>query len=219
MANGLYALLPLLGILAIIKRVRDNREMKSSELKLEETRTPTFPLPEKIGGIILNEEQQKERVWNELNRLHKENNWRCGVFETDQNVDTLFQIEENQEASYRYRIDKGELHFNVGVLYSFPTECTTDLFVLAAHFNNLLSFGKVVVEVHRRNVYFSYQNELSFYAVYPEKIDHHISQHFHISRDVYWAFQKYLSEREEPVIIISQALNRQEKRQENRENN
>jgi hypothetical protein len=219
MANGLFALLPLLGLLALIKRVRDYWANTTTETKLEETRTPSFQIPDKIGGIILDEEQQKERVWNELNRLHKENNWRCGVFETDQNVDTLFQIEENQEASYRYRIDKGELHFNVGVLYSYPTECTTDLFVLASHFNNLLSFGKVVVEVHRRNVYFSYQNELSLYAVYPEKIDHHISRHFHISRDVYWAFQKYLSEREEPVIIISEALNRQENRQENTENN
>lgn len=219
MANVFYALLPLLGALAWIKRVRDNRDNKSRENKLKETRPPSFPLPEKIGGIIRDETEQKEFVWNELNRLHKENNWRCGVFETEQFVDTFFQIAENQDATYRYKIDKGELHFNVGVLYAFQTESTTDLFVLAAHFNNLLNFGKVMVDVHQQNVYFSYQNELSLYAVYPEKMSHHISRHFQISALVYEAFHRYLMEREDPAVIIGELLNKQEKREENTNEN
>ena len=130
-------------------------------------------------------------------------------------METTFAISEEMQTTYRYLIYEQNLHFDVRVIDSFPTEITTDLFVLASHFNNLLMFGKVVVNVNRSNVLFSYQNEVSLYSVFPEKIDHHISRHFHISRDVYWAFQKYLTEREEPVIIIGELLNMQRMRQEN----
>lgn len=215
MENGFYILLSLLGILSLIKRQRDNRYTKSSKKNLEETRPPSFQIPEKIGGVILDETQQLECVWNELIKLHKESNWRFGIYESENYVETTFTISEETPTSYRYLLYEQNLHFDVRVIDSFPTESTTDLFVLASHFNNLLMFGKVVVDVNRCNVLFSYQNEVSFYSVFPEKIDQHISRHFHISRDVYWAFQRYLTEREEPVIIIGELLNMQRMRQEN----
>jgi hypothetical protein len=218
MENGAYALLPLLGVLALISRVRENRRKKKSESKLEEIRTPSFQIPEKIGGVILDESKQMECVWNELIKIHQESNWRFGIYESENYVETTFAISEEMQTTYRYLIYEQNLHFDVRVIDSFPTELTTDLFVLASHFNNLLMFGKVVVDVNRCNVLFSYQNEISFYSVFPEKIDHHISRHFHISRDVYWAFQKYLTEREEPVIIIGELLNLQRMRQENTNN-
>lgn len=218
MENRIFGLLALLSLLAFIKRVKDAWFTKTTETKFEETRPPSFELPEKIDEIHLDEEQCKERVWNALNRLHKVANWRCGVFETEQYIDTYFHIEDNRDAIYRYRIDQGELHFNVVILFSFPVEVTTDLFVLAAHFNNLVTLGKVVVDVNKQNVIFSYQNDLSLYAVFPDRIETHISRHFYISRDVNWAFQKYLLDREEPVMIISELLNRKDKQQENSEN-
>jgi hypothetical protein len=218
MENGAYVLLPLLGVLAFISRVRENRRKKKSESKLEEIRTPSFQIPEKIGGVILDESKQMECVWNELIKIHQESNWRFGIYESENYVETTFAISEEMQTTYRYLIYEQNLHFDVRVIDSFPTELTTDLFVLASHFNNLLMFGKVVVDVNRCNVLFSYQNEISFYSVFPEKIDHHISRHFHISRDVYWAFQKYLTEREEPVIIIGELLNLQRMRQENTNN-
>ena len=218
MENSIFGLLALLSLLAFINRVKDAWFSKPTESKLEETRPPSFELPEKIDGIHLDEEQREVRVWNALNRLHKVNNWRCGVFETEQYIDTYFHIEDNRDAIYRYRIDQGELHFNVVILFSFPVEVTTDLFVLAAHFNNLVTLGKVVVDVNKQNVIFSYQNDLSLYAVYPDRIETHISRHFYISRDVNWAFQKYLLDREEPVMIISELLNKKDKQEENSEN-
>ena len=218
MENGFYVLLSLLGLLAVIKGLRDKRYNKSTEKKLAEVRPPSFQIPEKIGGIILDEAQQLECVWNELIKVHKESNWRFGIYESENYVETTFAISEEMQTTYRYLIYEQNLHFDVRVLDSFPTDLTTDLFVLASHFNNLLMFGKVVVDVNRCNVLFSYQNEISFYSVFPEKIDHHISRHFHISRDVYWAFQKYITEREEPVIIIGELLNMQRMREENSNN-
>lgn len=218
MENGFYALLPLLGILALIKRVRDNREMKSSGTKLEETRPPSFQPPDKNGSFIRDPLKQKEIVWDELIRLHRNRNWRFGVFENQNYVESTFQISENTDALYHYLIYDQQLHFDVSVIDSFPPEITTDLFVLAAHFNNLLTFGKVVVNVNKNYVHFSFQNELSLYSALPEKIELDLIRHYQISKDVYWAFQKFVSEREEPVIIISELMNKYKMRQENTEN-
>ncbi len=218
MEKGFYALLPLLGILALIKRVRDNREMKSYATKLKEPRTPSFQPPDKNGSFIRDPLRQKEIVWNELIRLHKNHNWRFGVFENQNYVESTFQISENTDALYHYLIYNQQLHFDVSVIDSFLPEITTDLFVLAAHFNNLLTFGKVVVDVNKNFVDFSFQNELSLYSALPEKIELDLSRHYQISKDVYWAFHKFVSEREEPVIIIGDLMNKYKMHQENTEN-
>ncbi|MFM1947735.1 MAG: hypothetical protein RL207_2018 [Bacteroidota bacterium] len=219
MENGVYALLPLLGILALIKRVRDKWHHQSMENKLEEPKTPSFPLPDKIGAMFRDEAQHQACVWEELTRLHSNRNWRFGVFESENYVESIFHIAEDTDEYYRYLLYAQQLHFDVRVLHSFSPEITTDLFVLAAHFNKLLTFGKVVVDVNRNNVIFSYQNELTLYSVFPEKIEMDLSRHFYISKDVYWAFQKFVSDREEPVIIIGELINIQKMRQENTEEN
>lgn len=219
MENGFYALLPLLGILALIKRVRDNRYQKSPEIKLEEPRTPSFQPPDKTESFIRDPSRQKEIVWEELIRLHRNHNWRFGVFENQNYVESTFQISENTDALYHYLIYNQQLHFDVNVIDSFPPEITTDLFVLAAHFNNLLTFGKVVVDVNKNYVEFSFQNELSLYSVFPEKIELDFARHYQISKDVYWAFQKFVSEREEPVIIIGELMNKHKMRRDNKGNN
>jgi hypothetical protein len=219
MENGFYALLPLLGILALIKRVRDSWYHKSTETKLEERQTPSFQMPDKKGELLRDPSQQKKTVWDELIRQHRHGNWRFGVFENQNYVESTFPISENTDAFYHYLIYDQHLHFDVSVIDSFPPEITTDLFVLAAHFNNLLTFGKVVVNVNKNYVHFSFQNELSLYSVLPEKIELDLSRHYQISKDVYWAFQKFVSERDEPVIIISELMNKYKMRQENTENN
>jgi hypothetical protein len=217
MENGLYALLPLLGILALIKRVRDNWYPKSTETKLEERQTPSFQLPDKKGELLRDPSQHKEYVWSELLNLHRNRNWRFGVYETELYVESTFTLSENKDELYRYLLYGDELHFDVVVTNTFPPEVTTDLFVLAAHFNNLLTFGKVIVNTQNRNVVFTYQNEVSLYALYPEKIEQHLSRHYHISKDVHWAFEKFLEEREEPAIIIGDLMNIQKNRGEKSE--
>lgn len=54
---------------------------------------------------------------------------------------------------------------------------------------------------------------------FPEKIELDFARHYQISKDVYWAFQKFVSEREEPVIIIGELINIQKMRKENTEQN
>jgi hypothetical protein len=215
MENGAYALLPLLGVLALISRVRENRRKKKTESKLEETRPPSFELPEITNGLYLDLQQQKACVWDKLIRLHADNHWRHGVYEQEKYIESTFQIAENTDAFYRYILAEEDVHFESCILHSFPQEITTDLFVLAAHFNNLLTFGKVVVDVNRQIVLFTHQNEASFYAVYPVKIEYHLSRHYHISKDIYWAFQKLLTEQEEPAFIIAELITIQKNSQEN----
>ena len=212
MENSIFGLLALLSLLAFIKRVKDAWFSKPTESKFEETRPPSFELPEHTDPLLRNAEQHKAFVWEGLIQLFY--CWRLGVFEKQHYAETTFQISENTDALYHYLVLDQHLHFDVKILDSFPTELTTDLFILAAHFNNLLTFGKVIVDVNHNIVYFKYQNELSFYSVFPQKIEVDLSRHYQISKDVYWAFQKYVIEREEPVMIISELMEIQRMRQE-----
>lgn len=218
MENRIFGLLALLSLLAFIKRVKDAWFTKTTETKFEDTRPPSFELPEHTDPLLRNAEQHKDYVWEELIRLHKRRNWRFGIYENQQYLESTFHISENTDALYHYLVLDQHLHFDVNVLDSFPTERTSDLFILAAHFNNLLTFGKVIVDVNHNIVYFKFQNELSFYSVFPQKIELDLSRHFHISKDVYWAFQKYVSEGDEPVMIISELMEMQKMRDNSEKN-
>jgi hypothetical protein len=216
MDDSAYALLPLLGILAFISNIRNKRrqqtiEKKEKEAKMKEytrkeARRPSFEIPEQTGAIYRDTLQQEASVWKHLIRLNKQNNWRYGAFESEKYVESIFPLSEHQVAYFRYAMSEGELHFNVVVQAKFPKELATDLFVLAAHLNNLLIFGKVIVNVPLNIVLFSYQNELALYDIYPRKLEEHLQRHHRISKDVYWAFQKYMDEGEEPAFIIADLI-------------
>ena len=216
----LDAVIPLTVIAIWINSVFNPKKNKTDEMKKE---APSLNKPKiffkKLSAFFRKPNKQEKFVWDELILLHKVNSWRHGVYETEKYVESTFTLAENKDGFYRYLLHDKELHFDVNVTQAFPVEMTTDLFVLASHFNNLLTFGKVVVNVQHRTVTFSYSNDISFYAVYPEKIEEHLSRHFYITRDVHWAFEKYLQEREEPAIIIGELLNIQKNRGEKTEGN
>jgi pyruvate dehydrogenase complex dehydrogenase (E1) component len=37
-------------------------------------------------------------------------------------------------------------------------------------------------------------------------LEEHLKRHHHISKDIYWAFQKYMDEGEEPAFIIADLI-------------
>jgi hypothetical protein len=216
----LDAIIPITIIAIWINKVMNPKMNKPDEMKKEAPSPNRLKLFfKKLSAFLRKPDKQEKFVWNELTQLHKVNSWRHGVYETEKYVESTFTLAENKDGFYRYLLLDNELHFDVCVINNFPPEMTTDLFVLASHFNNLLKFGKVVIDIPHRTVTFSYQNEVSFYAVYPKKIEEHLSRHFFITRDVYWAFDKFLQEREEPAIIIGELLNIQKNRGEKSEGN
>lgn len=206
MENGYLALFPLLILLGLIKRIRDKRATNTLKINAEERKTPSFQLPDATDVIMRDEAKQKEHVWNELIRIHQVHNFHFGIYEAEKYIDATFAISEKETAQYRYQIFEEELNFTVCVLFSYPIEITTDLFVLASHFNNRLNFGKVVIDVENQNVIFTYRNDLAYYALFKEKIHFHLKRHFHISKDIHEAFVKCVLEREEPAVIFGELM-------------
>jgi len=160
----------------------------------------------------------KKFVWKELLHIHKVNNWRHGVFEANSYIETVFSITENTNAYYYYMVDENYLHCRVDVIKDFAVEITTEMFILAAHFNNLIQNGIVVVDVERRNVEYHVKADTTLLSVYPGNIYSLIRGHFNASKDVKWAFDKMIAENEEPALIMADFIKMvNEKNNENEE--
>jgi hypothetical protein len=158
---------------------------------------------EKIVNITLGYKHFEKFVWKELIKLHKIANWHHGLFMTDKYIETVFEIAENKTTRFFYMLYEGSFHCRVKIIEDFPIEVTTDLFILATHFNNLLNQGIVIVNVENRYVEYHVKSDLIVHVIYPGEIHSQIVRHHKISKDVFWAFNKLLVENEEPALIIA----------------
>ncbi len=149
-------------------------------------------------------------VFKHLIKLHKDLNWHFGVFEAEKYIVTTFNITENTPVKFYYMIFDGKFHCHVKILNSFPKEITTELFILATHFNNLLRNGIVTVDVEDNTVNYSIKSDLIVNIIYQGEIHHQILNHFNTSRDIFWAFNRLIEENEEPALIIADLLKMKE---------
>jgi len=150
----------------------------------------------------------EKNVWEELIKLHKSKGWSYGVFETEKYVETVFPIEEDHPKHYFQMIYNDCLHFRIRIIEDFPVDVTTDLFILTTHFNNNLYHGILSVNVNNRGVDFTIKNELEFYSTFPDKIERDLSNHYYISKDIFWTFNKYLNERDDPAFVFAEFIER-----------
>lgn len=154
-------------------------------------------------------------VWKDLVNLHKEAGWQSGHFDNDRFVETRFLVDEGDTMkSFYYFVDNLEYKCRVKILENYPVDCTTDLFILATHFNNLLNFGCVRVNTELGFVEYSLNTDLQL--VYMDKNLMHFAmiKHHDVSRQVYWAFQRLLNSDDEPALIIADVLKMSENQAE-----
>lgn len=159
-----------------------------------------------VYRLSLNSKKQSEIVWADLKKLHIDAEWKHGVFEKGNYVETWFEIQQGQGAAFYYIVNENYFHCRVRVLDNFPEELTTDIFVLAAHFNNLLNRGVVTVDVDDRYVGFQIKSPLLIPLLYHAEMWHQINLHQDLAQDIYKAFQRLVCEQEAPAIIIADLL-------------
>lgn len=82
----------------------------------------------------------------------------------------------------------------------------TDIFVLAAHFNNLLNIGTVVINVKGGYVEYCQKRELLIPLLYTGDIYQQMVRHYNVTKDIYSAFNRLVEEQEAPAIIIADLL-------------
>jgi hypothetical protein len=161
---------------------------------------------QRIYRLALSFKKQEELVWKELKKLHTDADWKHGVYEREKYIETIFEIGKEQGCTFYYIIYDGIFHCRVKILEEYPIELTTDLFILASHFNNLLNNGVVIVNVQSLYVEYHHKRDLLIPLLYTNEIYWQLMQHINTSKDIYAAFQRLIIEQEAPAIIIADLL-------------
>lgn len=167
---------------------------------------------QRIYRLALNFKKQEELVWKELKRLHADAEWKHGIYENEKYIETIFELGKGKVSSFYYMIYDGSFHCRVKILEGYPIELSTDLFILAAHFNNLLNNGVVIVNVQDHYVEYHQKRELLIPLLYKSETYGQLMGHYNTSKDIYYAFQRLITEQEAPAIIIADVLNKNEGR-------
>jgi hypothetical protein len=154
--------------------------------------------------------KKEQIVWSDLLKLMRVNNCNFGHFENEGYIETKFELEGNQDFSFRYFIDEGYLRFGVILINDFDEEDTLDYMVLASHLNNLLDYRKVVVHTDYNVIEFTYYGDLLKYLVDPNELESDISSHIYWAEKCLWAFNQMMETGEDPVFIMAEFMKKLE---------
>ncbi len=171
----------------------------------------------RIYRISLSFRKQENLLWKDLKKLHLDEHWSHGIYENDKYIVTTFDIGDGQMKSFYYMVYDACFHCRLTILEDYPIDRTTDLFVLAAHFNNLLSDGVVIVDVSSNSIVYHQKRDLLLPLLYGGEIYTQINRHYATSKDIFSGFQRLIFNNEEPVMIIADIIHKNDrnKRDEN----
>lgn len=161
---------------------------------------------QQIYRLSLSSQKQEFLVWNDLKKLQQKAGWKSGIYEKEKTIETYFKIGNDNVGTFDYTLHDGYLYFSIKVLEDFPTELTTDIFVFAAHLNNHLSYGVVIIDIGERNVEYQKKRELLLPLLDPRDLYNQLIQHYEASKDIYLAFKRLVEEQEAPAIIMADLL-------------
>lgn len=160
----------------------------------------------RVYRLSLTFKKQEEMVWNDLKKHHENQEYQSGVFEKDRYIESFFQINDDKSFAFYYAIFENKFNCRVKVLDTFDEELTSDIFILATHFNNLLNNGNVLINVASNYVEYVVKTDLLIPLLYKGEIENQMSRHYSTTKDIERAFQRLINEREAPAIIIAELL-------------
>jgi hypothetical protein len=159
---------------------------------------------------LLNVKNDSHYVWIELIKFHKNSGWNFGQFEKKKYIECGFKVDDRNYVDFKYSISSGKLTFRSTILKRFDEEITNDILVLASHFNALLGFGVVKVNIKYNQVEFIYSRDLLTYSLYPGEIDSDTDTHYKLTKDCLWSFTNLIESGEDPVFVFSEFLRRKD---------
>ena len=165
----------------------------------------------RLYRLSVSAERQETMLVNDILKLHRDAGWRFGYFEADKLVRSGFEVAPGISLVYYYQVSDNHFHCRVRVLEEFPEESTEQLFILAAHFNNLLNHGVVVVDADDHFVEYQVKQSILLPLLYTGELYNQIMQHFNGSKDIHTSFLRLIEEHEAPAIIIADLLRSRQK--------
>jgi len=163
-----------------------------------------------IYRLALNPTKQENLVWEDLKTFYENLGWYHGVYENERFIETNVGISEEKALSFCNSLQGGNLCFNATILTDYPEELTTEAFILATHFNNLMSHGVVTIDVENRVVRYVLAKEIILPCLYTGEISWMHQLHCRTAEDIHWAFQKLVEENEHPALIFADLLTKLE---------
>ena len=169
-----------------------------------------------IYRLSVSHSKQEDLVWKDLKKVCAGLKWKYGIYEKEKYIEVVFEIDNDKGRRFFYLISEDYFHCTVNILEGFHEELTTDLFILAAHFNNLLSNGIVTINVEKQTVEYSTKSHILIPLLYNGETYNDLLRHYNTSKDIYWAFQKLIDENEAPAIVIADLLNKIKEEEKNK---
>jgi len=160
---------------------------------------------------VLNEKKSSDVVWKELVALHKTSGWNYGQFDKENRIECSFKVDEINSIDFNYVVSYDKLIFRAIILTSFDEDRTNDVLVLASHFNGLMRFGVVKVNIEYNYVEYVYYGDLFMYSIFPGEIDSDMSTHFNYTKDCFWSFTNLIETGDDPVFVFSELMRRNNK--------
>lgn len=161
---------------------------------------------------ILNVKKRTEFVWKDLIKYNQKEAWRYGQFEKEKRIENIFTVIDNHSITFNYTVTDDKLEFSAIILNRFDEDKTNDLLVLASHFNSMLIFGVVKVNIKYNYVEFTHYGDLLTYMLFNGEIDSDHITHFNITKDVFWSFKTLLETGDDPVFVFSELLRQKEEK-------
>ena len=169
----------------------------------------------RIYLLSLSAKKQEEFVWKELKKNLDESNLKYGVYEREKYISVNYELSDGNVGDFYYFVSDNTFVCSVHMHGDYPTALTTDLFILAAHFNNILNNGVVIVNVQDRHVEYRITRDLLIPLLYTGEIYFQLIRHIHTSKDVFLAFRRLIVEQEAPAIIIADMLSEKKSEPDN----
>lgn len=160
----------------------------------------------RVYRLSLTYKKQEKMLWDDLKKHHKNQKFKSGIFEKDRYIESVFQISDNKSLAFYYSIFENKFICWVKVLDTFNEELTSNIFILATHFNNLLNYGNVIVNVDNNYVEYVLKTDILIPLLYDSEIENQMTRHYNTTKDIEKAFQRLINDLEEPAIIIAELL-------------
>jgi hypothetical protein len=156
--------------------------------------------------LQLKAEKKDDIVWKELKKYFNGTDLNVGIHDKNRYIELSFSNNNKGSLDFVHFVDSGLLRSVAYIVYDYPVELTSDIFILATHFNNIFNLGKVRVNVKRKTVEYVITHDSLVPLIYPEIIDNLINMHYNSTIDVLHGFERLIEEGEAPAIIIADLL-------------
>lgn len=164
----------------------------------------------KAYWINCSQKKQTAHIWKRLKQWFVKEEIRFGIYEREQLLSMRMDLLDNTVVDFQYIVNEQGLLCSSYVFESYDDRDTTNLFILATHFNSLLRTGKVVINPEAQTVRYTFQCNLAALIANPYMMRSVIMEHYDVTKDVCWAIEKLVTEHEEPSIIIADLLRMKE---------